>query len=288
MSSPSDVRTSPIAGAWYPGAPRDLERAVDEMLARVPHAPMPGELRALIAPHAGLAYSGQTAAYAYRQIAPRDFDTVILLGPSHYEDFGAFAISAKKFYATPLGNVELDAEIIAALARRVKLNRVEIDREHSLEIQLPFLQCALKNFTIVPIMLSRPFYLIGADAYKFCQDLSFALAELLKPRRALIIASSDLSHLNDYAAVKEYDARFAELVAAFDIAALVEYMQQDAECRACGDSAVITALLAAKQLGANQTRVLHLTNSGDVTGMRDPSQYTVGYMAAGVYRKQNS
>jgi AmmeMemoRadiSam system protein B len=279
-----DVRPSPIAGSWYPGSPRELERTVDDFLARVDVPPAPAELLALIAPHAGYAFSGQTAAYAYKQLQHRAFDLVVLLGPDHSGQHGTLAISAAKFYATPLGEVELDAEFISALARRVRVERITHDREHSLEIQLPFLQRTLKPFKIVPIMLGRPFYIAGADAYTTCQELSLALAELAKTRRLLIVASSDLAHLEDYDAVKYYDARFAELLEAFDIAKLVEYMWEDYECRACGDAGIVTALLTAKQLGADHVRVLYRTNSGDVTGNRAAGQYTVGYLAAGVYR----
>ncbi len=284
----TEVRLSPIAGMWYPGSPRELTRAVDDMLARVPPPSASGDLVALIAPHAGYAYSGPIAAHAYRQLEKRADDLIVLLGPSHFEDFGSVAVSAKKYYQTPLGDVELDTACITALARHVRINRVESDREHSLEIQLPFLQRVLGKFKIVPLMLSRPFYIAGPDAYTPCQQLAFALAELAKTRRFLMVASSDLSHLNDYAAVKHNDARLAEFLEAFDVGKLVEYMWEDYECRACGDTAIVTALLTAKQLGATRARVLYRTNSGDVTGNRAAGEYTVGYLAAGVYKDQNS
>ncbi|MBI3742432.1 MAG: AmmeMemoRadiSam system protein B [Chloroflexi bacterium] len=284
MSTRIDIRKSFIAGTWYPGTRDELARMVDDLLARVPTPSAQTEPLALIAPHAGYAYSGQTAAYAYKQLSNRDFDRVVILGPSHSEDFGAFAISAKKFYATPLGDVELDADFILELESKLRVTRVPNDREHSLEIQLPFLQRVLSSFKIIPIMLSRPFYIVGPDAYTHCQKLAFALAEMAKTRRFLIIASSDLAHLNDYATVKHNDAQFAELLRAYDIAKLVEYMWEENICRACGDTAIITALLAAKQLGAQRVEIFSRTNSGDVTGNRAAGQYTVGYLAAGVYK----
>jgi AmmeMemoRadiSam system protein B len=216
------------------------------------------------------------------------FDTVVLLGPSHRDDFGAVAISNRKFYWTPLGTIELDQEFIDALAQKTQVRRVGQDHEHSLEIQLPFLQRALGKFKLVPIMMSLPFYVVGARVFEQSQALAAALAELARAQRVLFVASSDLSHLDDYAAVKKFDARTAELIEAFDIPGLAKYMWESGECRACGDAPIITALLAAQTLGANRTRVLCRTNSGDVTGERERSEYVVGYMAVGVYKSEKS
>ncbi len=288
LIDPRLVRTSPIAGTWYPGSPNELAKTVDALLARVEPTSISHDLMGLISPHAGIAYSGQTAAYAYHQLQDKKFDLIVLLGPSHFEDFGPCAISAKKFYSTPLGEIRLDDDFIADLAEKITLTRVENDHEHSLEIQLPFLQRVLGNFSIVPIMMSLPFYLIGSSARETCEKLAAALADLTPSRKVLLLASSDLSHLYDYHAVQKNDARFAELIEAFDIPELARYMAEARVCRACGDAPVVTLLLAAKKLGADRARVLFRTNSGDVTGNRAPGQYTVGYMAAGVYKIRNS
>ena len=278
------VRPSPIAGTWYPGTPDELRETVDGFLAQAEYIPTQDALLALISPHAGYPYSGQTAAYAYRQLTGRHYDLVVVLGPSHYDDFGPFAVSAKKYYATPLGALELDQEFIAALGAHVPLASVAQDKEHSLEIQLPFLQRVLGEFKLVPLMLSLPFYILGEDALAPCQQLADALADLAKSRRVLFVASSDLSHLSNYQAVKEFDAHTEELTGSYDIPALVRYMWQGRECRACGDAPIITTLLAAQTLGADRVQVFHRTNSGDVTGEREHAQYVVGYMAAGVYK----
>jgi AmmeMemoRadiSam system protein B len=280
------VRPSPIAGTWYPGTPEKLRETVDGLIAHADYPLSHDALVALISPHAGYPYSGQTAAYAYRQLADLQYDTVVLLGPSHYTDYGPVAVSAKKYYATPLGTLELDQEFIAALGARVPLARVEQDKEHSLEIQLPFLQRMLGDFKIVPLMLSLPFYLLGEEALAPCRQLAIVLADLARSRRVLLVASSDLSHLSNYESVKELDAHTEELVAAYDIPGLVRYMWQARECRACGDAPIVTVLLAAQALGADRVQVLHRTNSGDVTGEREHAEYVVGYMAAGVYKSK--
>lgn len=281
---PHTVRPSPIAGTWYPGSARELQDTVDGLLAAAEHVPGEGELVGLVAPHAGYPYSGQTAAYAYRQLDDLAFDLVILLGPSHYDDFGPFSISAKKYYATPLGMIELDQDWIAGLSERIPLTRVEHDREHSLEIQLPFLQRTLGSFKLVPLMLSLPIYILGPESLPLIDRLAAALADLARGRRALFVASSDLSHLTDYRAVDRHDARTAELVEAFDLERLGPYMGEGRECRACGDAPVLAVLKATHTLGANKARVLYRTNSAEVTGQHMPGQYTVGYMAVGVYR----
>jgi MEMO1 family protein len=283
---PRTVRKSPIAGTWYPGSPNELRATVNEYLSSADLIPTDDELIALISPHAGYAYSGATAAHAYRQLQDRQYDTIVLLGPSHHQDFGAVAISSKQFYSTPLGEIELDHDFISKLSRQIVLTPVERDREHSLEIQLPFLQTTLGNFKLVPLMLSMPFYIIGQDALPICEQLAAVLADLARERRVLFVASSDLSHLADYAAVKKFDARFADLVRAFDLSALANYMSQTGECRACGDVGILTAMLAAKSLGANRVQVLDLTNSADVTGERVNAEYVVGYLAAAIYKSK--
>ena len=284
-SVPRDaVRPSPIAGTWYPGSAQELQKTVDDYLAQAEYFSTNDEIIGLISPHAGYPYSGQTAAFAYRQLENKKFDTVVLLGPSHYDDFGAVAISAKKYYATPLGALELDQDFIDALTQRVAVRRVDRDREHSLEIQLPFLQRMLGDFKLVPIMMSLPFYIVGNNALKPSEQLANALTEIARNQRVLFVASSDLSHLPDYYAVKQFDSRTEQLVASYDVPALVDYMWQGGECRACGDSPIVTMLLATKALGANRAPVLHRTNSGDVTGERDHADYVVGYMAVGIYK----
>ncbi len=287
---PRTVRESPIAGTWYPGSREELAETVDGFLANAEYYPTDDELIALISPHAGYPYSGQTAAYAYRQLQNRKYNLVILMGPSHYDDFGAVVTSNKQYYATPLGPVKLAVDFIEELSKKIAIAQVEQDREHSLEIQLPFLQRTLGDFKLVPLMLLVPFYVIGASALPLCEELANALVQLVRSRsgRVLFVASSDLSHLPDYDAVTRFDARTAELVRSLDIPALVDYMGRDQECRACGDAPIVTALLAAKALGANYARVFHRTNSGDVTGSRSRGQYTVGYMAAGVFKSKLS
>jgi AmmeMemoRadiSam system protein B len=275
------VRPSVIAGSWYPGTEKSLARTVDEYLAQVDQDPIPGELLGLISPHAGYVYSGQTAAYAYHQLAGRAFETVVLMGPSHRAWVGEVATNTEDAYATPLGAVPLDRDFIAALEQRLTLHTVHRDAEHSLEIQLPFLQRQLKPFALVPLLMN-------ADEPQAAQRLAATLAQVIQQRaaegkRTLLVASSDLHHIPDYTEVVRRDRAVVEAVDAYDLEALTQRLM-DPRSTVCGRIPILTVLHAARQLGADAARVLHYTNSGDVTGQRTPGQYTVGYMAAAVYR----
>jgi AmmeMemoRadiSam system protein B len=259
-----------------------LRRTLEGYLADAEKVKLEGELKALISPHAGYAYSGPTAAYAYKQLEDGPaFDTVAVLSPLHQAFLGRFAVTRAGYYETPLGLVEVDAELVEALGKEVTLNRVGFDGEHSLEIQLPFLQQVLGAFTLLPVMLGEP--LTSDQSLAAGRELSAALARLLCDRKALIVASTDLSHLYDYDEVIRHDRVMTELVESFDVEGLAQALMEG-RCQACGGAPVVTALLTAQALGANRATVLHYTNSGDVTGDRRPGSYTVGYMAAAIYQ----
>ncbi len=268
---------------WYPRDAAHLRFVLDELFANVSPPADAGELLALIAPHAGIQFSGQTAAHAYRRLEGAAFRRVVLLGPSHFQDFGAPAVNRADFFETPLGEVPVDASLLRDLRAKLDLNLVAQDREHSLEMQLPFLQRQLKNFSILPVMMSHPFYLYGIRAQNECEALAHALAPLTN-QDTLLVASSDLSHLHSYDAVTYFDQGLENLLVEYNLGALMDYMVNEGEPRACGDMAIVTTLRAAQLRGANAVRVFYRANSGDVTGMQEAGQYTVGYMAAGIYK----
>jgi len=281
MSEPQSIRRSVIAGSWYPGTQAGLTRTVDDYLGRVAAEPLaPGQLLGLVSPHAGYAYSGPTAAYAYHQLQGRTVDTVVLMGPSHRAWVGDYAVSSEDAYETPLGLVPLDGDFIAALAKGVPLTRIRRDAEHSLEIQLPFLQRQLGGFRLVPIMMS-------ADDPAIARQLAGALVEIIggepeRRGRTLLVASSDLHHIENYDQVIRRDQRVVDAAAAYDLEALTGVLM-DRQSTVCGRMPILTVFHAAQALGADQARVLHHTTSGDVTGDREPGQYTVGYMAVALY-----
>jgi len=270
------VRESIIAGSWYPGSARQLTRTIDGYMGNVEHAELEGELVGLISPHAGYAYSGQTAAYAYDQVLGKSFDVVAIVSPVHRVQVGRFAVTSARAYETPLGQVGLDEELVAALGDQISLNRVGYDGEHSLEIQLPFLQVALADFTLLPIM-------VGVSSFEAAKELGAALAQVLRGKKALIVASSDLHHIENYDQVVRRDQVVVDAIASLDMDRIRDALSPW-DCSVCGRIPIYAMLTAARQIGANRVHVLHQTNSGDVTGIRTPGNYTVGYMAAAVYK----
>lgn len=279
------ARLPAVAGAWYPADPQVLRRTIVDALDRAPQVALPGPLLALVAPHAGIAYSGGVAAHAYAQVRGGSFARVILLGPLHRPirgpggRHGAFMAPRESAYRTPLGDVPVDRAFIAALDSRVGLTPVHGDEEHSLEIELPFLQVALAQFSLVPIMLGQHIASPGTAAA--IDLLSGALAALWR-EDTLLVASTDLSHLDNYADVVRIDSVLARLLDAFALDDLDAALRAE-QVQACGATGLMVALRTAQQLGARGARVLAYAASGDVTGDRRPGVYTVGYMAAAAY-----
>ena len=276
--SKEKVRRSVIAGTWYPDQPEKLRGTVNGFLSNVEPQPIGEEVVGLIAPHAGYAYSGQTAAYAYRQVKGLSYDVVAIVSPVHRMSLGRFAVTSAAAYETPLGLVKLDGELLGALEEKVRLNRVGRDGEHSLEIQLPFLQVALGDFRLLPVM-------IGQSSFEAGEELGTALVEVLRDEKALVVASTDLHHIENYDEVVRRDKVVVDTIASFDMARIKEVLSLW-DCSVCGRIPVYAMLTAARALGADKVRILHHTNSGDVTGIRVPGQYTVGYLAAAVYTDQ--
>ncbi len=286
------VRPSAIAGTWYPGHPEALRRTIEDYLDRAQVAAAPGEVLALVVPHAGYAYSGPTAAHAYASIRGAAYDRVILLGPLHRPIYGsrlgAFMVPAETAYATPLGQVAVDQTFVEMLVQRVTLTRVHGDTEHSLEIQLPFLQVALSRpFRFVPIMLGEHITTPGTAAH--LKSLAIALVDVIRTAdptgrdRTLLIASTDLTHLGNYAEVVRIDRQLVDLVGMFAVPELEAALINE-QVQACGATGLLAVLKAAQQLGATHAVTLAYATSGDVTGEKRAGAYTVGYLAAAAYR----
>jgi AmmeMemoRadiSam system protein B len=273
---PKDVRRSVIAGSWYPGSASALASTIDGFLAAVDEAPLEGELKGLVSPHAGYSYSGGVAAYAYRQLEGKSYPAVVVVSPIHQYYGGRYLVTSNQYYETPFGLVEVDADLVSKLGGEIELNFTEQDAEHSLEIQLPFLQHMLGEFTLVPVMM-------GDQGLQACQQLSCALTKVLGEREALLVASSDLAHLHDYEEVVAHDRFVHKYVSDFDPEGLASSLAKN-EAQACGGGPIVTVMLAARARGADQAKALKYMNSGDVTGIRTPGQYTVGYLAGAIYR----
>ena len=251
------IREPAIAGTWYPDSPDVLRRQIQTYLDNVPDKSAQGELAALIVPHAGYVYSGQIAAHAYKLLGKRKFSTVVVIGPSHYVAFEGVATYEGTGFRTPLGVVPIDNEFIAALEKKNAAIRhlPEVHaKEHSVEIQLPFLQVLMPGFKLVPLVM-------GEQDFPACRALADALADCVRGKSVLIVASSDLSHYHPYEKARSMDAVVVRDVESFDPQGL-SYSLAVGECEACGGGPIVAAMLAAARLGANSAQVLHAANSG--------------------------
>ncbi len=284
MTTNLDIRPSPIAGQWYPGDPRQLSASVDRYIQEATLPVLEGEVVAIIAPHAGHIYSGPVAGYAFAAISGLQPELVAVVSPMHQPYPEALLTTAHAAYETPLGLISVDVEAVKELDQRLReqmgygLSRVRRDGEHSLEIELPFLQRALKGeFQLLPVMVR--------DQSEWSnQILGKCLADTLRTRKSLIVGSTDLSHFYPQKVANQLDAVMLDCFASFDPAAVLQAEEQG-RAFACGAGAVAAVLWAAKELGADGVKILHHATSGDVTG--DYLQ-VVGYGAAVVLRHARS
>lgn len=270
------IRPAAVAGTWYPGTAGALTREVDGYLAAVPE-PSAQTVRGVIAPHAGMMFSGPVASHAYKAASRGEYDVAVLVGPSHFVAFEGVAVHPEGAFASPLGYASIDAAGVAAITRSgvVREYAAPHRREHSLEMQLPFLKRVLPEVRIVPL-------LIGFQRRDTIEALANAIAAAFAGRRALLVASTDLSHYLDARTATTLDARVQQCVSAFDADALLELFEQYPEHErgqyvACGGGAAIAVMKAAKALGATRGRVLKYGHSGEISGDYDG---VVGYMAA--------
>jgi MEMO1 family protein len=268
------IRKAAVAGSWYPASGSALAAAVDRHLANAEHAArdVAGDLVALIAPHAGLMYSGPVAAHAYRLLRNRTFDVAVLVGPSHFVGFNGVAVYPSGGFETPYGVASIDEELAAALMEATPIVREHAAahaREHSLEMQLPFLGRLVPSLRIVPLVM-------GYQTPDTAFGLGDALATALRGRTALVIASTDLSHYHDAATAARLDGAVIECVEQFDADALQTALNRNHE-HACGGGPTVAVMRAARLAGARDAVVLNYADSGDVSGDKSA---VVGYLAA--------
>ena len=278
--APSALIHDPVvAGTWYPGTASELRKQVEEYLSRVPKRDSKGQTVAIISPHAGYIYSGQVAAHSFKAVQGQKFDSIIVIGPSHYARFRGVATYDCAGFRTPLGVIPLDSELIAALMKREWRIRDLPDvfrQEHSLEAELPFLQVVLPGFKLVPLVMGDP-------DITTCRWLAETIAKCTEGKSVLIVASSDLSHFHPYDVATEMDQRLLQKIGAMDIEGIDQCLE-GGKCEACGQGPIIAAMLAAKKLGADRCDILQYANSGDVTGEKMSPRGVVGYGAALISR----
>jgi MEMO1 family protein len=266
------VRRAAVAGSWYPGRPAVLTAEVDRYLSAVSDDPRLGSVIGLVAPHAGLVYSGPVAAWAYRAVAGCAYDVAVIVGPSHRAGFDGVAVYPSGAFDTPLGEIPIADDVAAAILAATPVAREDMavhGAEHSLEMQLPFLRRVLPATPVVPLMM-------GYQSAETILALGDALAAVLAGRRALLIASSDLSHYLEARAAAAMDGQVLECVRRFDPEGLMRTLRDQPD-HACGGGPIVSVMRAARALGARDGRVLRYADSGDVSGDKSA---VVGYMAA--------
>ena len=273
-----NIRQPVVAGSFYTANAEVLSQEIDQYLKNVPSEDALENPMGLIAPHAGYMYSGQVAAYAYKRVEGRTFDAVVVLAPSHRAYFSGASVDDKEGYRTPLGVVPVNGDIAQQIIEQSPLighHPQAHTQEHSLEVQVPFLQVALKEFTLVPIVM-------GDQDLTTAEKIAQAIADVIKKHNVLVVASSDLSHYHPYDEAKELDQKVIDYINRYDPQGLASDLRHH-KTEACGGGPIITALLIGQHLGADRATVIHYANSGDVTG--DHSG-VVGY-AAGIIYKTN-
>ena len=279
-ASPQKVRPAGVAAGFYPADPKALSAMIDDLLAHATPPPVHDPILAVVVPHAGYQFSGPVAAYTYAELKGRKFSRVVVIAPTHYVPFDFTSIYDGDAYATPLGTVQMDkafARQLVKLSPTIQLSGMGHDitsagAEHSIEVQLPWLQRVLGDFQLVPIVM-------GDQSYESSRALGVALAALIQDKKTfgstLILASSDLSHFHTYDEAVTMDHKTLGALAAWDYFS----MSRNFEARvweACGGAPIVAAMIAAERMGANQAQVLKYANSGDTSGDRSR---VVGYSA---------
>lgn len=259
-----------VAGMFYPAGARELETMIDGFLAAAKDQPLPEPLLGMMVPHAGYRYSGLAAAHGYRLLRDRPITQVVILAPSHQMPAPYAAVLDRRAYATPLGEVPIARDLVQQLLSSTTVVRADarlFAREHSLEVQLPFLQRVLPGVAVLPLVL-------GSRDPGLATELARALYTVLGERRdVLVLASSDMSHYLPYEEGNRIDEASTQIVLALDPAALHQALATD-RAQLCGGAAVVTLIELLRLRGGHEAKLLFHNNSGDVSGDRSR---VVGY-----------
>ena len=271
------IRNPVVAGSFYPDDQHILRNMVNEYLQKAIVKEEQSDILGAVSPHAGYVYSGQCAAFSFNALRKKDFDLAVIIAPSHrFADFD-FSLGDYDEYLTPLGGVPVATDIIKELKERFNIgtNYHAHNIEHSLEVQLPFLQQIKPDAKIVPILL-------GEQNPENSKRLSNILAEYFKEQidKTVFIISSDLSHYYNSEIATEMDTIIAENFENMDINKMEEDSQHGI-IEACGMGGILTLMNLAKELDYSNSKILDFRNSGDVSG--DYKQ-VVGYLSSCVYK----
>lgn len=269
------IRKAIVAGTFYEKNAEMLSRHIDFFLQSVKREPFPSEnILALIAPHAGYVYSGQVAAYAYLLVQGKDYETVIIIAPSHRYGFKGCSIYPKGGYETPLGTAKIDEPLASELSKASGFKYIPEahQMEHSVEVQIPFIQKTLPQAKIVPIVM-------GYQTKKTITTLANALAKVLPGKKALVIASTDMSHYLSKKEANKIDSETISLIQSFKTNDLLRKIERG-ENIMCGGGPVVSTLLYGQKKKEAKVEILSYADSSP---SGSPKSQVVGYLAAALY-----
>ncbi len=271
------VKDADLAGSWYPASKDNLSSVLESYLKQAKPGPVNGDIIALIAPHAGLMYSGPVAAYSYKAVEGRNYNTVVILGFCHKRSFNGISVYPEGSFSTPLGNSEVDSKFARELAIRgksIKFYPEAFKDENSLEMQLLFIKKVLPEAKIVPVAF-------GESSFSYCEEMAGILADLLNDRDdVLLVASTDMSHYHTEEEARKIDLASVELLKSFSARRIFD-KSVTGEQIFCGYMPVATALLTAEKCGADKINILQYADSGGITG---DTKSVVGYVSAVIYK----
>ena len=272
------VKEPCVAGTFYPEGPAELSLMIDGFLEKANPEKIEGRIFALISPHAGYGYSGQVAAFGYKLIKNCPFKTVVILGTSHHYPFSGASIYPEGIFKTPLGQIAVDNEFSRKLLGRdpeISFTPQAFEDEHSVEVQLPFLQKTLTGFKIVPVVL-------GDCSLNTCKKFAALLKETIGERKdVLVVVSTDMYHGYDYEQASVMDELTLGAIEKLDSEGIY-YGIRDEKMQMCGGFGVVSTLILAKELGHDKVEILKYTNSALVTGNRKKGIWTVGYASCAI------
>lgn len=272
-----EVQGPVVAGGFYPSSKSELENQLNAFLNNAKAEKVSGDIMGIIVPHAGYQYSGQVAAYGYKQVEGKKYDYVVVLGLSHHVRLTAAATRYAKYYETPLEKIPVATDVVEKMLKKYDWiidSEAAFSKEHSLEVQLPFLQKTLKDFKLVPL-------LIGTTNMGMIEKIAAGLNEEFIGKNVLYVVSTDLSHYHPYAEAVKLDKHLLNLLVNEKYEEFTrEYFS--GKCELCGFGPVEVMLYLYKMIGGGEVKLLKYANSGDVTG--DKAR-VVGYAALAVIKK---
>ncbi len=271
------IKEPNVSGQFYPNDPKKLSLQIDAFLRLADVDPFKEKIEIMVSPHAGYLYSGAVAAYGYKAASEQQFKTIVVIAPSHVARFSGVSIFSEGQFRTPLGLIDVDQDFAKQLlARHEQFNDVPqvFEKEHALEVQIPFLQKSFNDFRIVPIVMGHP-------SFEVCEQLAYALNEIIGTRQdVLVVLSTDMSHYHNAQVANAMDHQAIALIERLDAQGFWnECIEQKIEL--CGFAPVTTGLLLAQQRGL-QVKILTYADSGDVS--KDKSA-VVGYFSAVFFKE---